>query len=128
MKQTLLFLFFVIGIKVTAQTYDTKILNIDGVRYQSENTIYFNLNEGILSHTNGLNNYPIKFNRKEQEKNYFVYYFDADLTSSNYLNNPSIKKYGVRHFRLILDSEKNFLGFIEVKGSSSKYSILKYYP
>lgn len=113
---------------VTAQTFQTKILNIDGEKYSSTNTIWLDMKNGFVSHTNGLNNYPIKLNRKEAENNYFVYYFDANITPSAFLNNSELQMYGVRHFRLVVDQDNNFLGFIEVKGNANNYSILKYYP
>lgn len=125
-----LLLFFIIslGATISAQTYNTSVLYMNGQKYSNANTISFDLDKGVLSHTNGLDNYPIKFNRKESEKDYFVYYFDANVTPANLLENSPINRYGVRHFRLILDSDKNFLGFIEIKGDSENYSIIKYYP
>ncbi len=128
MRKLLLMLVMIIATSVTAQTFQTKILYIDGEKYSSTNTIWLDMINGVISHTNGLNNYPIKLNRKVVEDDHFVYYFDANITPSTFLNNSELRTYGVRHFRLVVDKENNFLGFIEIKGNVDKYSILKYYP
>lgn len=133
MKQILLLAFCSLISIVSAQNtrYESSYY-IDGNNntIYSSNTIILNFDTKVISHTNGLSNYPLKVKDIEHDdKNRIIIKYEPNVTTENY-DNPIFKRYGFRGFQLYLDENRQFVGLVEIikYSNSNETQIIKYKP
>lgn len=133
MKQILLLAFCSLISIVSAQNtrYDSSYyIDANNNTIYSSNTIILNFDTKVISHTNGLANYPLKVKDIEpDDKNRIIIKYEPNITTENY-DNFIFKRYGFRGFQLYLDENRQFVGLVEIitYSNSNETQIIKYKP
>ena len=129
MKQILTLLLLIGFMNLNAQyVFNSKYYSVNDETYNSTNTIYFDWNNKIIHHTNGLNikNYPLKLSDVKDQETPAIIILEADITPTNY-NSPIFQTYGFRGYQIYMTKD-GIVGVVEIVKSyySENVRIIKY--